>query len=167
MWTHSDVSILHLHSSVDVHAVSTVLQLHFRGHFRVHFRTSSPTFICGHTATSVSYTYTHLLYILHIVPSSTSMPVCVASIYTSAAHHLPCFQGGKECMATVHSSDRDFTFPYILHLHLANIFVIHLYSVINISQTFVGPQQCNMLWVNIFENIQDFLALTPNPVYIF
>jgi hypothetical protein len=129
---HFRVHYPRLHSSVDAQrrfystptlicgctAVSTVLQLHFRGHFRVHFRTSTPTFICGRTATSVSYTYTHLLYILHIVASSTSMPVCVASIYTSAAHHLPCFQGGKECMATLHSSDRDFTFPYILHLRL-------------------------------------------------
>jgi hypothetical protein len=50
LWTHSDVYILHLCSSVDVHAVSTVLQLHFRGHFRVHFRTSTPTFICGRTS---------------------------------------------------------------------------------------------------------------------
>jgi len=95
LWTHSDVYILHLHSSVDVQrslqcysyifavifvyifvqprlhssvdaqqclystpiltcacgctAVSTMLQLHFRGHFRVHFRTSTPTFICGRT----------------------------------------------------------------------------------------------------------------------
>jgi hypothetical protein len=54
-----------LHSSVDAQqclystpiltyacgctAVSTMLQLHFRGHFRVHFRTSTPTFICGRT----------------------------------------------------------------------------------------------------------------------
>jgi hypothetical protein len=36
------------------------LQLHFRGHFRVHFRTSTPTFICGRTATSLFYTHTHL-----------------------------------------------------------------------------------------------------------
>ncbi len=44
--------------------------------------------------------------------------------YASAAHHLPCFQGGKECMATLHSSDRDFTLHYILHLHLENTFAI-------------------------------------------
>ncbi len=63
-----------LHSSVDAQrrhystptltcectAVSTVLQLHFRSHFRVHFRTSTPTFICGRTAMSLFYTYTHL-----------------------------------------------------------------------------------------------------------
>jgi hypothetical protein len=36
-------------------------QVHFRGHFRVHFRTSTPTFICGRTATSLFYTYTRLL----------------------------------------------------------------------------------------------------------
>ena len=36
------------------------LQLHFRGHFRVHFCTSTPTFICGRTATFLFYTYTHL-----------------------------------------------------------------------------------------------------------
>jgi len=35
-------------------------QLHFRGHFRVHFRTSTLTFICGRTATSIFYTYAHL-----------------------------------------------------------------------------------------------------------
>ena len=40
--------------------VSTVLQLHFRGNFRVHLRTSTPTLICGRTATSLLYTYTHL-----------------------------------------------------------------------------------------------------------
>ncbi len=59
-----------LHSSVDAQrrlystptlicgctAVSTVLQLHFRGHFCVHFRTSTPTFICGRTAMSLFYT---------------------------------------------------------------------------------------------------------------
>ena len=63
-----------LHSSVDAQqclystptlicgctAVSTMLQLHFRGHFRVHFCTSTPTFICGRTATSIFYTYAHL-----------------------------------------------------------------------------------------------------------
>jgi hypothetical protein len=40
------------------------LQLHFRGHFRVHFRTSTPTFICGRTATflrpfSCTFSYIH------------------------------------------------------------------------------------------------------------
>ena len=41
-------------------AVSTVLQLHFRGHFRVHFCTPMPSFICGRTAMPLFYTYTHL-----------------------------------------------------------------------------------------------------------
>ena len=158
LWTHSDASILHLHSSVDVQrslqcylrpvlytfsyihayihlwthrwrlystptlicgctAVSTVLQLHFRGHFRVHLRTSTPTLI--------------------------------------AAHHLPCFQGGKECMATLHSSDRDFTLLYILyilHLRLANIFVIQasiyvLHSTSTFSEHFRDPSI-----INIFAN---------------
>jgi hypothetical protein len=40
------------------------LQLHFRGHFRVHFCTSTPTFICGRTATfswpfSCTFSYIH------------------------------------------------------------------------------------------------------------
>jgi hypothetical protein len=158
LWTHSDASILHLHSSVDVQrslqcysrpvlytfsyihayihlwthrwrlystptlicgctAVSTVLQLHFRGHFRVHLRTSTPTLI--------------------------------------AAHHLPCFQGGKECMATLHSSDRDFTLLYILyilHLRLANIFVTQapiyiLHSTSTFSEHFRDP-----FIINIFAN---------------
>jgi hypothetical protein len=98
-------------------AVSTVLQLHFRGHFRVHLRTSTPTLI--------------------------------------AAHHLPCFQGGKECMATLHSSDRDFTLLYILyilHLRLANIFVIQasiyvLHSTSTFSEHFRDPSI-----INIFAN---------------
>ena len=98
-------------------AVSTVLQLHFRGHFRVHLRTSTPTLI--------------------------------------AAHHLPCFQGGKECMATLHSSDRDFTLLYILyilHLRLANIFVTQapiyiLHSTSTFSEHFRDP-----FIINIFAN---------------
>ncbi len=183
-----------LHSSVDA-------QLHFRGHFRVHFRTSTPTFICGRTVTSLFYTYIHLwMYSgLYNVTATTSRPIsctflyiyayihlwthsdvsvlhlhssvdvqrflqCYSYIfaaifvyifvhprlhprgpslalfsrwqrvhgytslirprlhsslhslhstfYTLAAHHLPCFQGGKECMATLHSSDRDFTLLY-------------------------------------------------------
>jgi hypothetical protein len=75
---------------------------------------STPTLTCGRTAVSIVPDVCRRLY---------STPTFIW-FYASAAHHLPCFQGGKECMATLHSSDRDFTLHYILHLHLANIFVI-------------------------------------------
>ena len=80
-------------------------------HPRLYF---TPTLICGCTVVSTVPDVCRRLY---------STPTFIW-FYASAAHHLPCFQGGKECMATLHSSDRDFTLHYILHLHLANIFVI-------------------------------------------
>ncbi len=98
---------------------------------------STPTLICGRTAVSthvstwlISTFYTSYLLLrlrLSVYPS----------LYASAAHHLPCFQGGKECMATLHSSDRDFTLHHILHLHLANIFEIQAWTFIiyTLSQT--------------------------------
>ena len=113
-------------------AVSTVLQLHFRGHFRVHLRTSTPTLI--------------------------------------AAHHLPCFQGGKECMATLHSSDRDFTLLYILyilHLRLANIFVIQasiyvLHSTSTFSEHFRDPSIINIFANSAFKKNYSFPLQTEN-----
>jgi hypothetical protein len=75
---------------------------------------STPTLTCGRTAVSIVPDVCRRLY---------STPTFIW-FYASAAHHLPCFQGGKECMATLHSSDRDFTLHYILHLHLENIFAI-------------------------------------------
>jgi hypothetical protein len=48
--------------------------------------------------------------------------LCGLHFTSTAAHHLPCSQGGKECMATLHSSDRDSTLLYMLHQHFTNIF---------------------------------------------
>ncbi len=61
LWTQSDVSILHLHSSVDVQrflqCYSYIFAVIFMYVF-VHPRLR--TFICGRTSTSLFYTYTHL-----------------------------------------------------------------------------------------------------------
>jgi hypothetical protein len=89
---------------------------------------SKPALICWCTAVS---TVQQLHFRVHF---RTSTPTFIA------VHHLTCFQGGKECMATLHSSDRDFTLLYILyilHLHLANIFVIQATTyVLHFTSTF-------------------------------
>jgi len=72
-------------------AVSTVIQLHFRGQFRVHFRTSTPTFICGCTATSLFYNYTHLWMYSFVHPrlhSSRPITCLVFKVAKSAWLHF-------------------------------------------------------------------------------
>ncbi len=53
------------------------------------------------------------------------------SLYVYSGPSLALFSGGKECMATLHSSDQDFTFLYILHLHCEHF---------RISDNAVNPQ---------------------------
>ena len=141
LWTHSDASILHLHSSVDVQrslqcysyictaifvyifvhprlhssvdaqrrfystptlicgctAVSIVLQLHFRGHFRVHFHTSTPTLICGRTATST--------FICGRTETSTF--ICgrtATSTFICGRTATSTFICGRTCLCSLHST---------------------------------------------------------------
>ena len=95
--------------------VSTVLQLHFRGHFRVHFRTSTPTFICGRTATFLFYTYTHLwMYsgLYSAIRGRFCTTFCATSIsfyksfYTFCVflHFLQLHFRGHFCVHFLHSS---------------------------------------------------------------
>ena len=116
---------------------------------------STPTFICGCTTVS-TYVFGCLIstfYILYLLlyssvdaQRSLHTSLVASSLHTFiAAHHLPCFQGGKECMATLHSSDRDFNLLYILY-------ILHLHH--KHFRQFLGLQQCNMLRVNTFENIR-------------
>jgi hypothetical protein len=157
LWTHSDVSILHLHSSVDVQrslqcysyifaVIFVYIFVHPRRHSSVdeHRRLCSiPTLICGCTVVS---TVLQLHFRGHFcVHFCTSTPTFIP------AHHLPCFQGGKECMATLHSSDRDFTLLYILyilHLRLTNIFAIQAsIYVLHSTSTFRRKHFRKLLWV--------------------
>ena len=123
-----------------------------------------------YSTTSISfyksfYTFRVFTYLLQLhfrghfrVHLRTSTPTLIA------AHHLPCFQGGKECMATLHSSDRDFTLLYILyilHLRLANIFVTQapiyiLHSTSTFSEHFRDPSIINIFANSAFKKNYSF-----------
>ncbi len=83
-------------------------QLHFCGHFRVHFRTSTPTFICGRTATSLFYTYTRLW------------------MYSGLYSAIAIFSQSFSC-----------TFSYIhAYIHLwthSNVSILHLHSPVPVA----------------------------------
>jgi hypothetical protein len=85
-----------------------------------HFCISTPTLIGGWTAVSTVPDVYLCLYLASSLHSTYHtcfyVYACLCGLHSasSAAHHLPCFQGGKECMATLHSSDRDFTLLYII-----------------------------------------------------
>ena len=65
------------------------------------------------------YVYAHLSTSIYAYITST--PFCATSIYVFSGPSLT-YNGGNECTATLHSSDRDPTLR--LHLHLANIIMI-------------------------------------------
>ena len=119
---------------------------------------STPTFICGCTTVS-TYVFGCLIstfYILYLLlyssvdaQRSLHTSLVASSLHTFiAAHHLPCFQGGKECMATLHSSDRDFNLLYILY-------ILQLHH--KHFRQFLGPQQCHVL-KQFFANIMSLFV---------
>ena len=70
--------------------VSTVLQLHFRDNFRVHLRTSTPTLICGRTATFLFCTHTQMwMYSgFYSATATFSRPFSCTFSYIHAYIHL-------------------------------------------------------------------------------
>jgi hypothetical protein len=75
---------------------------------RTAFSTVPGVYICLYLASSLQPQKGSTLLRLYLRLRS----ICGPHYTSSAAHHLPCFQGGKECMATLHSSDRDLILPY-------------------------------------------------------
>jgi hypothetical protein len=103
-------------------------------------------------ASSLHSTYRTCFYTQHSsvdAQRSLHTSLVASSLHTFiAAHHLPCFQGGKECMATLHSSDRDFNLLYILY-------ILHLHH--KHFRQFLGPQQCHVL-KQFFANIMSLFV---------
>ncbi len=104
-----------------------LLRLSSTSHFCEHFRIPTPLHSCLYKSRRLHMS--HLASSLQSQKRSTYYTcfyiyACLCGLHSTsiAAHHLPCSQGGKECMATLHSSDRDSTLLYMLHLHFANIF---------------------------------------------
>jgi hypothetical protein len=114
---HAAVTVpTHLVCFSTLYCSTFLLQLHFREHFHI----STPTLIGGCTAVSTLPDVYIRLYLASSLHSTYHtcfyVYACLCGLHSSssAAHHLPCFQGGKECMATLHSSYRDFTLLYVI-----------------------------------------------------
>ena len=73
------------------------------------------------TSTAHVYIYVYAHLSTSIYAYITSTPFCATFIYVFSGPSLT-YNGGNECTATLHSSDRDLTLR--LQLHLANIFMI-------------------------------------------